>query len=434
MRTSSHSLAGLQVMFDDPRAVANAGLVLPATLVEQFDVEGVIDAGVDLGEAVGAAHPGRKALTAVFAMLAGGDCIDDADVLRSGATGRVLPFRVVASSTLGTFLRSFTWGHVRQFDKVAGEILARAWVAGAGPGNAPVTIDLDSTICEVYGHTKQGAAYGYSRTLGYHPLIATRADTDEVIAARLRSGNANDARGAGPFVREVIGRIRRAGATGELTLRGDSGFYSKHVIEACRDHDVRYTITIKLWPFVRAAIEQIPDDAWQPVVDYRDGIAQVAQTTVSGHRLIVRRVRNRDHRDPQKRLFEVWDYHAFATDREGDMIDLDRDHRRHATQELVIRDLKAGGLAHLPSGNFGANAAWLLLATLAHNLACWVTQLGWDTPTRPRLKTLRRRLLAIPGRITRSARRPRLHLPTSWPWASTFLTALTRLRAIPRPA
>lgn len=434
MRASSHSLAGLQVTFDDPRAVANAGLLLPATLVEQLQAEAVIDAGVDLGEAVGAAHPGRKALTAVFAMLAGGDCIDDVDVLRSGATGRVLPFGVVAPSTLGTFLRSFTWGHVRQLDKVAGEILARAWAAGAGPGDAPVTIDLDSTICEVYGHTKQGAAYGYSRTLGYHPLIATRADTDEVIATRMRAGNAHTGRGAQSLVREVIGRVRRAGATGQLTLRADSGFYNKHVLAACEDNDVRYSISIARWTPVKAAIEQIPDDAYQPLADYHDGIGQVAETSFNGRRLIVRRVRNRDHRDPQQRLFEHWDHYAFVTDRDGDILDLDRDHRRHATQELIIRDLKAGGLAHCPSGNFHANAAWLTLAALAHNFACWITQLGWDTPTRLRLKTLRTRLLAIPGRITRSARRLRLHLPTRWPWASTFLTALDRLRAIPRPA
>lgn len=434
MGASSHTVAGLQVTFDDPRGVANAGLVLPATLVEQLDVEGLIDAGLDLGDAVGAANAGRKALTAVFAMLAGGDCIDDAELLRSGATDRVLPFEAAASSTVGTFLRSFSWGHVRQFEKVAGELLGRAWQAGAGPGDQPMTIDLDSTICEVYGHTKEGAAYGHTRTLGYHPLMATRADTDEVIATRLRGGNANEMRGSGSFVREVIGRARRAGATGPLTVRADSGFYGKHVIAACCDHDVRYSITIKLWPFVRAAIDKIPHDAWQPLHDYRGGIAQVAETTLKGQRLIVRRVRNRDRRDPQQRLFTVWDYHAFVTDRAGDIVTLDADHRRHATVELAIRDLKAGGLAHLPSARFNANAAWLLLATLAHNLARWTTQLGLDRPARITLKTLRTRLLALPGRLTRSARQLQLHLPTRWPWAATFLTILQRLRALPRPA
>jgi Transposase DDE domain group 1 len=185
---SSHSPAGLVVAFDDDHAVANAGLLLPATLAERLEIEAVIDALVDLGDRPGAHRPGRKVLTLLHAIVAGADCIDDADVLRTGSTEAVLGHRVMAPSTLGTFLRSFTFGHVRQLDRVAETVMGRAWAAGAGPGEGPMTIDLDSTICEVHGHHKGGAAYGYTRVLGYHPLLATRADTGEVLHARQRTG------------------------------------------------------------------------------------------------------------------------------------------------------------------------------------------------------------------------------------------------------
>jgi len=165
-------------------------------------------------------------LTLIHALVAGGDCIDDAEVLRTGSTAAVLGHRVMAPSTLGTFLRSFTFGHVRQRDRVAETIMGRAWAAGAGPSDGPMTIDLDSTSCEVHGHHKGGAAYGYTRVLGYHPLLATRADTGEVLHARQRTGRAASGRGAERFVNEVAGRVRRAGANGQLVLRADAGFWS----------------------------------------------------------------------------------------------------------------------------------------------------------------------------------------------------------------
>jgi hypothetical protein len=215
---SSHSPAGLVVAFDDDHAVANAGLLLPATLAERLGIEAAVDRLVDLGDRPGAHRPGRKVLTLLHAIIAGADCIDDADLLRTGSTAAVLGHRVMAPSTLGTFLRSFTFGHVRQLDRVAETLMGRAWAAGAGPGDGPMTIDLDSTICEVHGHHKGGAAYGYTRTLGYHPLLATRADTGEVLHARQRTGRAASGRGAERFVNELAGRIRRAGASGPLTL------------------------------------------------------------------------------------------------------------------------------------------------------------------------------------------------------------------------
>ena len=278
--SSSHSPDRLVVAFDDTHAIANAGLLLPATLAERLGIEAVVDELVDLGGRPGAHRPGRKALTLIHAMIAGADCIDDADLLRSGSTAKVLGHRVMAPSTLGTFLRSFTFGHVRQLDRVAETLMGRAWAAGAGPGDGPMTIDLDSTICEVHGHHKGGAAYGYTRTLGYHPLLASRADTGEVLHLRMRKGSANTARGAERFVNELAGRVRRAGATGPLALRADSGFWSAKVFGACTRHRIRFSITVRQTQPVQAAIAAIPEAAWTDIDSPDGGVAQVAETVL----------------------------------------------------------------------------------------------------------------------------------------------------------
>jgi Transposase DDE domain group 1 len=426
---SSHTPGQLDICFDDTHAIANAGLLLPATLAERLGLEQAADALIDLGGRPGAHRPGRKLLTLVHAMLAGADCIDDADLLRCGATSQVLGHRVMAPSTLGTFLRSFTFGHVRQLDRLTEQLLTRAWAAGAGPGDRPMTIDLDSTVCPVHGHAKQGATYGYTHTLGYHPLLATRAETGEVLHARQRTGRANTARGAARFVHELAARVRRAGASGEPTMRADSGFWSAKTIRACRRHRIRYSITVRQTKPIRVAIATIQEDAWTPIVYPDGGLAEVAETRYKGDRLIVRRTRLVG---AQTELFPNWRYHAFVTDRVGTTVELDQDHRRHAVVELCIRDLKAGvGLRHCPSGKFAANAAWLAIATLAHNLLRWVAAIGLGA--RGELvvaKTLRRTLLSLPGRITRSARRCRLHLPAGWPWAAWFELALARLRCV----
>jgi Transposase DDE domain group 1 len=426
---SSHTPDQLDICFDDTHVVANAGLLLPATLAERLGIEQAADALVDLGERAGAHRPGRKLLTLMRSMLAGGDCIDDAEVLRCGQTASVLGHRVMAPSTLGTFLRSFTFGHVRQLDRLTEQLLLRAWAAGAGPGDGPMTVDLDSTVCEVHGYHKQGAAYGSTHTLGYHPLVATRADSGEVLHARQRTGRANTARGTARFVDELAARVRRAGATGELTICADSGFWSAKTIKTCRRHQIRYSITVRQTKPIRAAIATIDEDAWTQIAYPDGGLAQVAETRYRGDRLIVRRTRLVG---AQAELFPNWRYHAFATDRPGTAVWLDQDHRRHAVVELCIRDLKAGvGLRHCPSGKFSANAAWLVIATLAHNLLRWIAQIGLGA--RQELvvaKTLRRTLLSLPGRITRSARRCRLHLPAGWPWAAWFELALARLRCV----
>ena len=428
---SSHSPDSLAVSFDDGHAVANAGLLLPATLAGRLGIEQVVDQLVDLGGRPGAHRPGRKVLTLVHAMVAGGDCIDDADVLRVGQTAQVLGHRVMAPSTIGTFLRSFTFGHVRQLDQASGQLLARAWAAGAGSGDGPVMIDVDSTICEVHGHHKGGAAYGYTRVLGYHPLLATRADTGEVLHLRMRNGSANTARGAERFVNELAGRVRRASATGQLTLRADSGFWSAKVVRACTRHHIRFSITVRQTQQVQAAIAAINEAAWTTIDYPNGGVAQVAATTLpgpAGGRLVVRRTRLTG---PQATLWPDWRYHAFVTDREGSAMALDADHRCHAVCELAIRDLKAGvGLRHCPSGSFLANAAWAVIATLAHNLLRWVAMIGFGSGDLLTAKTLRRRLLVLPGRLTSSARRRTLHLPTDWPWTHAFIHALGRLRRV----
>jgi hypothetical protein len=431
---SLHSLDRVDVIFDDERAVADAGLLLPATLAAHLELRQLVDECVDLGHAPGRANVGHKAMTLIHSVLAGGDCIDDADALRAGDTQAVLGHGVLAPSTLGTFLRSFTWAHSRQLDRVSGDLLARAWRAGAGPGDAPVTVDVDSTICETYGLAKHGGVFGHTHVRGYHPLLAAIGGTGDVVHCRLRGGNAHSGRGAKSFVTETVNRVRAAGATGPITLRADSGFYTRNVVDACRNADVRFSITVRLKQGIHKAIVAIPDKAWTPIPYFLDG-ADVAETTWRPFgrrqpevRLIVRRVRPTP--GTQLALFVEFSYHAFITDREGDTVALEADHRRHADIENTIRDLKYGvGLNHLPSGRFGANAAWLALNVIAHNVSRWVGRIGLGEPTITH-KTLRRRYFRVSGRLTRSARRERLHLPERWPWAEQFLAALDHLRAV----
>ena len=434
----SRTIDRVEVIFDDPTLVANAGLIVPATLMTRLGLESLIDATVRLGGRVGGALPGRKILTLVATILAGGSHIDHADMLRAGATRRVLPFRVMAPSTLGTFLRSFTFGHVRQLDRVAGEALRRAWHLGAGPGDAAATIDLDSTICEVHGHKKQGAAYGYTRVLGYHPLLATRAETGEILHARLRKGSSQ--RGAKRFVEELIARARRAGATGALVVRADSGFWSYALIDTLTRLTVGWSITVNINPQVRACIDGIDEQSWQ-AIDYPAGghaaVAETAYVTGRGRdrrvlRLVVRRTRLVD--PAQAALWPDWRHHAFITSLDTPAIEVDAFHRDHARVELAIRDLKEGaGLEHCPSGHFFANAAWLAAAVIAHNLWRWTAELGELRPDGQLTvaRTLRTRVIALPGRLVNHAGRWILRLPARWPWAEQFLVALTRLRALP---
>ncbi|MFN3256301.1 MAG: IS1380 family transposase [Ilumatobacter sp.] len=262
----------IHATFDDDNLVANAGLLLPATLVQRLDVEALINTMVRLDGRVGGAAPGRKVLTLLNTMLAGGSHIDHADMLRAGASEVVVSHRVMAPSTLGTFLRSFTFGHVRQLEAVNDVVRQRAWSAGTAPG--ALVIDVDSTICEVAGKQKQGAGFGYTHQLGYHPLLATIAGTGEILHGRLRKGSANTQRGTKRFVNELVARSRRDDKTRKLTLRFDSGFWNGETIANLGRLDVRYTMAIRTnVGAVQTAIAGIDEQAWQPIDYTCDGEA-----------------------------------------------------------------------------------------------------------------------------------------------------------------
>jgi hypothetical protein len=417
-----------RVVFDDERVVANAGVLLPAVLAGRLGIEALVDQFVDLGDRAGAANPGRKVMTLVSAMALGADCIDDCDVLRSGQTRVVLGHGVAAPSTLGTFLRAFTFGHVRQLDRVLAEGLSRAWAAGAGPGDERLVVDIDSFVGEVYGYDKQGAGYGYTHKLGYHPIIATRAGTGEVLHIRARKGSANTARGALRFVEELIPRVDRAGATGEKLLRADSGFWNIKIMTRLQAAGWNYSIGIRQQPQIKAVIAQIPERDWQILEGYPErGEAQIAETMLGQRRMIVRRTRLVG---AQAELWPDWRHHAFLTNRTDPLEQVEAEHRGHAVIELAIRDLKDQALAHFPSGRFLANAAWTVIAALAHNLLRWTSLIGLPDTIIPTARTIRRRLLTVAGRITRTARTVTLRMPARWPWETQFLTALERLRAV----
>lgn len=435
--TSSH-LDRLAVSFDSPSLVSNAGLLLPAVLAERLGLTELVRKHVHLGDAAGAPNPGAKALTVVASLLAGGDCMDDVDALRKGNTEFVLGSTVLAPSTIGTFLRSFSSGHARQLDAVLEDLLQRAWDAGAAPELERVTVDLDSSILETYGLQKQGGGgFTYNHVRGYHPLFAVLAEGGEVLHCRLREGRANSGRGAGSFTRQALARLRRAGNCGEVVVRADSGFYSQKVVQACQAHDARFSVSVRLQKSHHQLIAEIPEEQWQPIPYWLEGAADVAEIAYApfgrkqSHRLVVRRVAP----TPGSQLWLhglAYSYFAFITDREGELLEIEADHRRHAEIENVIRELKYGfGLNHMPSGKFGANAAWLALNAIAYNLGRWLARLS--ELVRSQIKALRYRLFGLPGRLVRTGRRRRLRLPRDWPWAPEFMATLTRLRAIPPP-
>lgn len=437
---ASHTLDAIRTSFDEEHLVANAGLLLPATLMQRLGVRDLLDERVHLGGVPGAANVGLKGSALVAALLTGAKWINDVAVLRAGETAKVLGHWVAAASTMGTFLRAFTWGHVRQVDAVSGELLKRAWQAGAGPGTGPLTIDVDSTICETYGLQKQGGSkFTYTHVRGYHPLVAVAAGLGDVLHARLRGGPAHTARGAATFIIETVTRVRAAGASGLLVLRADSGFFNHKVVQVCERLGVRFSITVKLYAGLRKLIGQIAEDAWVPIPYWLDGAADVAETTyipftrrgkAKPMRLIVRRVKPTPGSQLEFAGFH-YTYHALITDREGALLELEADHRRHAVVENAIRDLKDGvALDHLPSGHFGANGAWLGFNVIAYNLMRWLSRvaLGETLVTTP---TVRTRHVAAPGWLVRHARQLHLHLPARWPWAQQFQSALERLRSLP---
>ena len=425
-------LDGLRVEFDDERVVSDAGIALVATLAERLGIEALAGRLVSLRrDRSGAANVGRKVMALVYAMALGADSIDDTDVLRAGRTRRLLGGWLPAPSTLGTFLRAFTFGHVRQLDALLGAALERAWRAGAGPGDGRLVIDVDSFVGEVCGRLKQGAAYGYTRLLGYHPILATRADTREALHVRLRKGSANTQKGMLRFCEELLARVNRAGATGVKLLRADSGFWNTQVFERLEQAGWQYSIGVRMIKTVRTAVEAIPEDSWQRIDYPDDGEAQIAETVYGDRRLIVRRTRLLG---AQAELWPDWRHFCFITNRSDELAVVEAEHRDHAVVEQVIADLKDQALGHFPSGQFNANGAWTVLAVLAHNMLRWTQLLGLPATTVRAARTLRRRLLNIPGRLTSHARGWTLHLPARWPWHGDYINALNRIRALPAAA
>ncbi len=426
--------------FTETNLVPNAGLLPAAVLAQRIGLAEVIDERLRL--AANGANGGSKALTVIGSILAGGDSIDDTALLRAGAAGELFD-ATRAPSTVGSWLRAHKWSNVRQLDAVSRELLARLWSAGAGPADlsGPLTIDLDSSIVPVFGRSKQGAAFGYTGVRGYHPQFATCAETGMVLFSRLRGGSAGAARGAKSFLTETVSRVRDAGTTGQLTVRADSAFYSRAVLGTAVKLGVEFSVTAKQDKKIRAAIETIEETAWQPIPYWLSSpevsgadVAETSYTAFSGAeaipvRLVVRRVRPTP--GSQLALFTTWDYHAFVTNRPGEVVEIEADHRRHAIVEQRIAELKSAGLAHLPSGRFTANAAWLALTVMAHNLGRAVGRLAGHDLERATATTLQRRIFIVPGRMVNSGRRRHLRLPATWPWAHAIDQALTRIQAVP---
>ena len=314
-----------------------------------------------------------------------------------------------------------------------GQLHDRPWAGSHGRRH--------STICEVQGHAKQGAGYGYTKCLGYHPLVATRAGTGEVVFSRMRKGSAGSSRGINRFIDELAGVLRRAKATGAKTVRADSGFWSWELLRTLDRHRMAWSITVTNNHKVKAAIASIPDDAWVNIDYTLGGFAQVAETTYVGGgplkkhrrivRLVVRRTRLAD--TAQARLFPEWRHHSFITNRTDlNTVAADRFHRQHAVVDLAIRELKAGAAEHIPSGHYPANAAWFACAVIAHNLTRWTVILGKHEPVNNR--TLRTQIIAIPAVAVNRSGRHILRFPTRWPWQHDFTMMLENVRALPGPA
>lgn len=452
---SSHVLSRLTHSFDEPNLVSHSGLSAPAMLAQRIGLDALVASTVTVPGPCGA-NIAAKVATVLGGMLAGADSIDDLAVLRAGATP-VLFDDMRAPSTVGSCLRSFTFGNVRQLDAVSREVRVRLWANGIGPHrlDGRLFVDADSTIAEAYGPAKQGVSFGYTKVRGYHPLIAAVTEpgnAPDVLHTRLREGKANTARGAASFVAEAFSRVRAAGATGELVFRADGGFYNHGVVDACVRAGARFSIAVRADRKVRAAIAEIGEDAWTPIpywsshtdpdtgeiVDSHADVAETTYTAFAGTkapvtaRLIVRRVRRLRPRTGQLELAtDIWRHHAILTDRIEPLIIVEAEHRGHAIIEQVIADLKGGPMAHLPSGSFNANAAWLALAGLAHNLTRALATLagfGLDAAT---TATIRRTLIAIPARLVRSARRFHLRMPQRWPWQRPYDWAVRRILTIP---
>ena len=447
----SHRFGAGSAVFDDDHLVSYAGLVPVMRLAEQTGLGRLLAERVPLGAArikSGAANPAPKLATVVAGMCAGADSIDDIDAVRSGGL-RTLFDGVYAPSTIGTLLREFTFGHARQLESVLrAHLVALCARVDLLPGAAEqVFVDIDSLLRPVYGHAKQGASYGHTKIAGKQILrkglsplattLSTAGSAPVIAGMRLRAGKTGSAKGAGPMVAQAIGTARAAGAHGAILVRGDSAYGSRAVVGACVRHGAQFSLVMTRNPAIERAIAAIDEHAWTPVCypgavqdpDTGDWIsdAEVAEIPYTAFastpdritaRLVVRRVKDARYPDA---LFPLWRYHPFFTNTDLPVAQADITHRKHAIIETVFADLIDGPLAHLPSGRFGANSAWVLCAAITHNLLRAAGILAGDTHTRARGSTLRRKIINVPARLARPQRRPILHLPTHWPWSKHWL-------------
>lgn len=450
---SSHAAGHVSASFSEPNLIASAGLVPLVRLAERCDLAVLIRRHVNLGVTTGA-NPAGKAMSLVAGMCVGADSIADMDVLRSGGTSRLFG-GIYAPSTLGSFLRAFTHGHVRQLQAAARRFTANL-IAHTGliPPTEPVVfLDVDSKVKRVYGPGKQGASFGYTKVRGLHFQIVTASTPSSrpvIVATRLRKGSAGSGKGAASLVAEAIRAVREAGITAVIVVRADSAFFSAKLVKAIRAAGAQFSITVANTARIRAAISQIPETAWMPI-KYRDAvwdqgehrwvseaeIAEIRYTAFASKtkdlqataRLIVRRVKRLNPAtvpEGQGELFAAHRHHAFLTDSPLVITQAEPDHRRHAIIEQVFSDLEDGPLGHLPSGKFQANAAWLALAAISHNLTRAAGTLADRFHAKATSATIRRNLVNIPARTATGARRIRLHLPENWPWSPGFLTLWTR--------
>ena len=457
----SHARAAISVRFDDPNLVSCAGLVPVMALAQRCGLTALLVEHVKL-TAKGGANAAVKILALVAGMVCGADSIDDMDLLRHGGMPRLFD-HIRAPSTLGTFLRLFTFGHVRQLDAVAARLLpalAAAVPVLAGAETFTI-IDIDDTVRETHGYAKQGAGRGYTGVKGLNALLAvisTPLSAPLIAAARLRKGSTNSARGAGRLLTDALATARRAGAVGLLLVRADSAVYGHDIVAACRRAGARFSITARLTPSVVTAITGIHEQAWTPI-RYPHAIfdeeeqrwvsdAEVAETVLTAFtgrrrrdhvtaRLIVRRVRRLNPTTVPKgqtEAFAVYRYHAVFTDNTEPMLAAEATHRDHAIIEQVIAELKNGPLAHLPSGVFTATAAWLACAGMAFNLTRATAVLAGPGHTHSRTPTVRAQLIYTPARLAHSAHQQLLHLPQDWPWQVGLNELFRRALHDPLPA
>ncbi|HEX6658335.1 MAG TPA: IS1380 family transposase [Ilumatobacter sp.] len=453
-----HTDGAVRSAFDDPNLVSYAGLEPVMRLAEWCDLHGIVAERLHVPSHKGSNASGKVA-TIVAGMLTGADSIDDLDVVRHGGMPALFG-GVYAPSTLGEFLRAFSHGHVRQLQSVSREFLVQlARQTLLLPSAAAVTfIDVDSLLRRVYGKNKQGVGFGHAKVggyrvllRGYNPLVATISTPDAapvIAATQLRAGNAGSARGGAALAAEAIATTKAVLATrpgtagGEIVVRADSAFYSRKFIAACRRAGVRFSVTIRIDKKVRAAIEAIPPDAWveieypHPVWDDEQqrfvSRAQIAETTYTAFdknpreavtaRLIVRRIPDltKTAVNAQGELFPIWRYHAAFTDSPFVLVQAEEQHRGHAVIEQVFAELIDGPLAHLPSGRFNANNAWLTCIAIAHNLTRAAATLAGRRYALARPATIRRHLINLAGRIARHARSLTIHLPEHWPWQHSW--------------